>query len=122
PLIWGMVDEGLLEIELVHEGPYPEYHYRLTERGRQQIPEIPDDAHRAIEKAALFTKDRTATELSLLTHDRSRSWNESQMGEILNIYIDTIPDREYERRQRRMKELSENLAELFGGAPDEERR
>ncbi len=35
PLIWGMVDEGLLEIELVHEGPYPEYRYRLTEKGRQ---------------------------------------------------------------------------------------
>ena len=51
-LIWGMVDEGLLEVELVHEGPYPEYRYRLTAKGRQEGSDIPNDAHLAIEKAA----------------------------------------------------------------------
>ena len=121
PLIWGMVDEGLLEVELVHEGPYPEYRYRLTEKGRQEGSQIPDDARLAIEKAALFSKDRTASELSFLTHERSRSWNEAQMGEILNIYIDTIPDDEYQRRHRQMRELSRNLAGIFGEASDEKR-
>ena len=120
-LIWGMVNEGLLEIELVHEGPYPEYRYRLTEKGRQQTSEMPDDAHLAIEKATLFSKERTASELSFLTHERSRSWNEGQMGEILNIYIDTIPEAEYQRRQQQMRELSRNLAGIFGRAPDEKR-
>ncbi len=121
PLIRSMVDEGLLKVELVHEGPYPEYRYRLTEKGRQATAAIPEDAHLAIEKAALFAKDRTATELSLLTHNRSRSWNQGQMGEFLNIYIDTIPDDEYQRRQQQMGALSKNLADIFGGAPDEKR-
>ena len=60
-------------------------------------------------------------QLSFLTHERSRSWNEAQMGEILNIYIDTIPDDEYQRRQQQMRELSSNLAGLFAGASDEKR-
>lgn len=119
PLIWGMVDEGLLEIDLVHEGPYPEYRYRLTEKGCQVGSEIPEEAHLAIEKAATFAKDRTASELSGLTHDRSRSWIEGEIGEILNIYIDIIPDREYRRRQQQMQELSKSLVDLFGGARDE---
>ena len=120
PLIRDMVNEGLLQVELVHEGPYPEYRYRLTEKARQESAEIPEDARLAIEKAALFCKDRTASELSLLTHDRSRSWNEAEMGEILNIYIDTIPDDEYQRRQRELQELNKTLTAIFGGAPDEE--
>jgi len=120
-LIRGMMDEGLLEIELVHEGPYPEYRYRLTEKGRQEGSGIPDDARLAIEQAALYCKDRTAAELSFLTHQRSRSWKEGEMGEILNIYIDTIPDEEYQRRQQKLRGLSKNLADIFGGAPDEKR-
>ncbi|MBY0526919.1 MAG: hypothetical protein K2R98_26230 [Gemmataceae bacterium] len=119
PLIWGMADEGLLEVELVHEGPYPEYRYRLSTKGRQESSEVPEDAHLAIEKAALFSKDRTASELSFLTHERSRSWNEAQMGDILNIYIDTIPDKEYHRRQHQLSESRSKLAAFFGGAPDE---
>jgi len=95
PLIRGMVDEGLLQVELVHEGPYPEHRYRLTEKARQECSRVPGDARLAIEQAALFSKDRTAAELSFLTHHRSRSWKQGQMGEILNIYIDTISDDEY---------------------------
>ncbi len=121
PLIREMEAEGLLEVELVHEGPYPEYRYRLTEKGRQEASRIPDDAHLAIEKAALFCKSQTASELSFLTHERSRSWNAGKMGDILNIYIDTIPDDEYEPRQRQMSQLGKTLADIFGETPDEKR-
>jgi hypothetical protein len=110
----------LLQVELVHEGPYPEYRYRLADKGRNASCAVPEDAHLAIEKAALFAKDRTASELSLLTHDRSRSWNQAQLGEILNIYIDTIPDDEYQRRQKQMRALGKDLADMFGGSPNEE--
>ena len=112
-LIRGMVDEGLLEVERVHEGPYPEYRYRLTEK---EVNEFRDSryAHLAIEKATLFPGDRWFPR-SLPTSVRVPG-NEAQMGEVLNIYIDTIPDDEYQRRQRQMKELSKKLAGIFGGA------
>ena len=120
-LIDGMVRDGLLEVELAHEGPYPEYRYRLTEKARGLGSSIPPEARQAIEKAALFCKDRTAPELSMMTHDRSRSWNEGQLGDILNIDIDTIPDDEYQRQQQRVKELSKDLAGFFGETLDEKR-
>jgi hypothetical protein len=118
-LIGRMVAEGLLQVELVHEGPYPEYRYRLTDKGRASGPAVAEDARLAIEKAALFCKDRTMAELSAMTHQRSRSWNESQMGDVLNIYLDIIPDDEYERRQRSLKDLSKDLAGIFAETPDE---
>jgi hypothetical protein len=43
------------------------------------------------------------------------------MGEILNIYIDTIPDHEFQRRQQQLSQLGETLAGIFGETPDEER-
>ena len=92
-----LVRDGYLTIERIHEGPYPEDRYRLTDKGRDA--ERPrEDARAAIKEATLFCLPRTAVELSLITHERSRSWIEGKDGEILNIYIDTIPDEEYERR------------------------
>ncbi len=43
------------------------------------------------------------------------------MGEILNIYVDTIPDDDYQRRQQQLGALSRSLSGIFGGAPDEKR-
>ena len=53
PLIRSMVNEGLLEIELVHEGPYPEYRYRLTEMGRHKGAVFSDDVRLAIAVASV---------------------------------------------------------------------
>src|SRR5437588_9025156 len=38
-----LVREGYLTIEQVHEGPYPESRYRLTDKGRD-APKPPEDA------------------------------------------------------------------------------
>ena len=55
----------------------------------------------AIKEATLFCANRTAAELTQITHDKSRSWREGKDGDVLNIYIDTIPDDEYEKRRQR---------------------
>src|SRR4051794_13200347 len=68
-----LVRDGLLTIEPVHEGPYPDYRFRLTDKGRA-APPPPDDARAAIKEATLFCSARTAAELSQITHERSRSW------------------------------------------------
>lgn len=120
-LIGDMSEAGLLEVELIHEGPYPEYRYRLTEKGRNAGSDLPPDAREAIEKAALECKNRSAADLSLMTHERSRSWIEGKMGEPLNIYIDIIPDDEYQRRQQRLHELTKELENVFGGPSHETR-
>jgi hypothetical protein len=110
-----LVGDGLLTIEHVHEGPYPEYRYRLTDKGAGAAA-LPDDAALAVRSAVLFCKDRTAAELSQITHDRSRSWINGKDGDVLNIDIDTIPDDEYARRQEEFDRLDRGLAQLLGEA------
>jgi hypothetical protein len=103
-----LVNEGHLVIEKVHENFYPEYRYRLTAKASELAP-LPDDADIAIQRAADFVKDKTAVQLSQLIHEYSRSWIEGKSGDILDIYIDVIPDDEYERRKSQLRELESTL-------------
>jgi hypothetical protein len=103
-----LLAEGHLIIERVHENVYPEYRYRLTDKGAGLAP-LPADADLAVQRAADFVKDKTAVQLSQITHEYSRSWIEGKSGDILDIYIDVIPDDEYELRKVQLKELEANL-------------
>lgn len=110
-----LVAQGLLVIERVHVGPYPEYRYRLTEKALA-LPEPPDDAKRAIEQAAQFSLHRQASELSAITHEHSRSWKKGQNGDTLDIYIDLIPDDEYETEQQKTADLNGMMIEALEDA------
>ena len=114
-LFAGLVKDGYLTIEVVHEGPYPEDRYRLTEKGRDAV-RPPEDARAAIKEATLFCQPKSAAELTQITHERSRSWIEGKDGDILNIYIDTIPDDEYEKRRCEIEEAEKLMAAALGGA------
>jgi hypothetical protein len=107
-----LVGEGYLTIESVHEGPYPEQRYRLTEKGRDAA-RPPEDARAAIREATLFCQGRTAAELSQLTHERSRSWIEGNNGDVLDIYLDLIPDEEYQQRAEEIARLDGLLAKAL---------
>jgi hypothetical protein len=115
-LFAGLVQEGLLQVETVHEGPYPDHRYRLTDKGRAAA-RPPEDARAAIKEATLFCLPRTAAELSQITHERSRSWIEGKNGDILNIYIDTISDEEYEKRRGEIEQLDKQLSEILECTP-----
>ena len=103
-----LVKEGWLVIDHVHENVYPEYRYLLTEKANDLAP-LPNAADLAIQRAVDFVKDKTAVQLSQLTHEYSRSWIEGKSGDLLDIYIDVIPDDEYERRKAQLVELQSNL-------------
>lgn len=109
-----LLDQGLLTIEQIHEGPYPEHRYRLTDAGKT-APRPPAAAQAAIEKAATFCHCKTRAELSELTHELSRSWKEGKDGDLLNIYIDTMSDEEYEACRNNVEQMSCLLPEIFEG-------
>jgi hypothetical protein len=102
--------------EKIHEGPYPEYRYRLTEQGREQARPR-DDATHAIEQAVSLCLNKTGSELSQLTHDHSRSWNAGKNGDILNIDIDLIPEDEYVKREEEIRHVNDLLGKLFPETP-----
>ncbi len=108
PLLQGLVKNGYLIVEPIQEGPYPEYRYRLTEKAATEPP-LTEDARAAIKAAADFVLPRTASELSQLTRERSRSWLEAKDGDLLDIYIDLIPDDEYEKGQEQLADLDQQI-------------
>lgn len=110
-----LTQEGYLTIEVIHEGPYPEYRYRLTDKG-YNAERPPEDARVAIKDAATFCLPKTGSELSQFTRDKSRSWREGKDGQVLDIYIDTIPDEEYEKRRVEIVNLDKLLPAILAGA------
>src|SRR5262249_49950462 len=108
PLLQGLVKNGYLTIEPIQEGPYPEYRYKLTEKAAA-APPLAAEAQAAIKAAAAFALPRTASELSQLTRERSRSWLEAKDGDLLDIYIDLIPDDQYEQAQEQLAALDQQL-------------
>jgi hypothetical protein len=107
-----LVQERYLKVERVEEGPYPEFCYRITEKGRKSlIP--PKEAQEAIDLAASFTLPKTAAELSQITHEHSRSWNSGSNGQRLDIYIDLIPDDEFEKGKAEIAELADKLSAIL---------
>lgn len=114
-LLAELVRDGLMTIETVHEGPFSQPRYRLTDRGWQASP-LPTNAQYAIQRAVDYCKDKTATQLSGITHENSRSWIAGKDGTVLNIDIDLIPEDEYLKRQAEFRRLEQSLAGIFDEA------
>ncbi len=107
-LLQGLVKNGYLTVETTQEGPYPDSRLRLTPKAADEPP-LPDDVRAAVKSAADFVTPRTAAELSQLTHERSRSWREAKDGDVLDVYVDLIPDEEYEAGQEELAALDQQL-------------
>jgi hypothetical protein len=107
-LIREMVLAGVLTADHVPLGPFNAARYRVTGKELPGEP-LPEPARKAIGQAVEFVKNKTAQELSDLTHEFSRSWNSAHDGQVLNIYIDTIPEDEYEAREQRLKALTDDI-------------
>ena len=107
-LLQELADAGHLTRKTIRVGPYPANEYHLTENDLAGKP-LSKDAVKAIKEAATFVKGKTATELSNLTHEYSRSWTKAKDGERLNVYIDIIPDDEFEERRASLETIRHRL-------------
>lgn len=83
-------------------GPYMATLYTLANR---MEPTLDDIEMTAVNDATDWVLGRSAAELSELTHERSRSWQQGKDGDELDIYIDIESDQEYEARERRKREI-----------------
>jgi hypothetical protein len=100
---------GVLERKRVPEGPRTTTRYELTDRQPVAGEKLSAAELRAIRQAVAFVRRKTATELSELTHEHSRSWIEARDGQPLDIYIDMIPDEEFQQRERDIDALHRDL-------------
>jgi uncharacterized phage-associated protein len=111
PLLGELKKEGVIEISSRKNGPYDERVYKLVD-GR--MPPLTEEERESIREAIIWISDKSATELSEITHENSRSWAATTDGQEMNIYLDLLSDDDYAEMMERKKELSGKLDAVFG--------
>lgn len=102
-------DEGWIESVSQLSGPYPETSYRLREGKRI---ELGAEEREAMRRAVEMVKKMTATQLSQLIHEHSRSWRDAKEGDILDIYLDLLSDEDFNRNAESLAKARRLLARL----------
>jgi len=106
-LIAELVRDRAVETEPTRIGPYNATLYRAT--GKHSGPSLSEDAIKAIRKAVEFVVGKTGAQLSDITHEHSRSWNEAELGDELSIYLDLLSDEDYEAETQRASRIGKEL-------------
>jgi hypothetical protein len=103
-----LVLAGIVSRQSARIGPYPTTRYRVV---ADALPGPPLEEAKldAIRSAVNFVQEKTANELSEITHEYSRSWNAARDGQTLNIYIDQIDDEEFSRREQDLDILNREI-------------
>lgn len=94
--------DGVISISTAPVGPFQETIYRL-ESPRSVDPETPRG--RAINQAVELVLSRTAVDLSDLTHEHSVSWQTTENGREMDIYLDLLSDEQLSTMRRQIAEL-----------------
>ena len=110
-LIHDLVSEGMVEVQRVQVGPYQPFQFRLLKNERPA--QLSLEAIEAIRRAVEFTKDKTASELTELTHEYSHSWSEARDGEELNIYVDLLSEGDYQRESQAAAKLADAIKDMW---------
>lgn len=108
-LLEELVRRGWITRERILVGPYQSEEYRAAEA--LQLPPLDAAEQEAIIEAVRMIQNKTASELSELVHEYSRSWQTADKGAVLDIYLDLISDEDFDRRRQELKRLGEVFKE-----------
>lgn len=111
-LIGELLAQGYLHVETVKTGDFSALRLELTSAAKS-LEQMSDAEMEAVGYGVRQVEGKTATLVSDESHVASRSWNEAQMGQELNIYIDSIPEDEYVREKAHISDLSRRLKALW---------
>ena len=109
-LLGELMAEGKVETKQVDWESCSGFRFSLCEDSTKRSP-LPAGAVEAIAFGVGQVSGKSAGQVSRESHESSRAWQNAQDGEELNIYVDTIPDEEYQRRAKRMRDS----AAVFSG-------
>jgi hypothetical protein len=112
-LLGWLCRQGFVRVEPCSVGPYTSTSYSLTEQGLREPP-LPASELAAVRKAIDFVSDKSGAQLSDITHEYSKSWNDAQDGEELPIYLDLLSDEDYQKSKSAAQEIGGQLREAWG--------
>jgi hypothetical protein len=112
-LIDGLIEAKLMVTEPVNEGPFPTTRFRAIGVMETEEP-LSEQELQAIKMAVKFTENKTAAQLTALTHEYSHSWNDATDGEELSIYRDLLDEDEDKALKAQVEKNGRDIAAIFG--------
>ncbi len=107
-----LLSEQAIETDTANVGPFKAALYRATGKPLACGP-LPQNAIDAIRSAVEFVAEKKGAQLSDITHEHSRSWNEAQLGEELSIYLDLLSDEDYAKRIEKSRQVRDEIEKAF---------
>lgn len=94
-LIGELAIEGWLKIRDVNFHDHTALQFTLTEKARDALSDLSNEAITAIRYGVQQVQGKTAGRVSQDSHEQSRAWQEGSNGRELAIYTDMMTDQEY---------------------------
>ena len=113
-LLAELVQDEEIRIGWQPNGPFKEAVFELTQPFQIDPANV---RFQAIEEAVAQVKSKTAVELSEETHLYSRSWQDGQTGQELDIYADLLDDAEYQQVLQDSQQSRELVDAVFQPQP-----
>jgi hypothetical protein len=110
-LIQPLLDRGDITARSTRSGPFPTT--RFTARRELQDTSLSESEVQSIQKAVEYIHDKQAGRLSEITHEYSRSWQESENGDELQISLDLMTDEEVAAVRSQQEEIARDVAAIF---------
>lgn len=107
-----LLTAGVVHSEMDYSGQYPAFVFTIADDS-QFISDLSDEDVEDVNAGVRFVEGKTAGELSLWSHDHSRSWNLSRDGQELDIVLDAIPPEETAARAERRQTIRSIVQECF---------
>lgn len=101
-----LVVERALQIEPVRSADLQAFRFRITDQPTPGEPVSPEAAAAIEQAVACIQRDE-------LPSASSHGWREAAAGEEINIYLDLIPEHEYEARKAKTQRLASALDSLW---------
>ncbi|HEX3657365.1 MAG TPA: hypothetical protein VHV55_16365 [Pirellulales bacterium] len=101
-LLGEMLAAGVLETRQTGCEPYRSFQFAV--KNDHCFAELPTGSAEAIAAGVAAVDGRTAAEVSQESH--RRAWHQTANGEEMNIYLDLIPDAEYDRFENDARDVA----------------
>ena len=107
-----LANAGAVTVEHIRVGPYPAEAYQAT--AKTYLNEaLSGDEVTAIRDAAEFIADKSGAQLSDITHEYSRTWNNADLGQEMPIYLDLLSESDYESAIEKSKALEDQISGVW---------
>jgi hypothetical protein len=111
-LLGELMAEDAITVDPPSEDPYDPFEFALIDETAYEGFLSREDRE-AIAAGVAAVRGKSAAQISEESHRDSRSWNNSENGEELDIFLDAVPDLEFTNRDRGLRVLAGSLEALL---------